>query len=57
MSRKLNPRSNVSKPYVCRKKGGRGLLSIESYIRAEENIFTWYVRHNTEDKLEMVELY
>ena len=57
MSRKLNPRSNVSKPYVCRKKSGRGLLSIESYIRAEENIFTWYVRHNTEDKLEMVKLY
>ena len=57
MSRELNPKSDVCRICVCKKDGGRGLVSIESCIRDEENNHTGYVRHNTEDRLEMVKLY
>lgn len=57
MNRELNPRSNVSRFCVCMKKGWRGIVRTENCIKAEENIPDWYIRHNSEDMLEMVELY
>ena len=46
MNKELQARSDVSRIYVPRKKGGRGLISGESCVRREENNLSWYVRNS-----------
>ena len=40
-----HPKSDVDKVYVARQKGGRGLISCEMCVEAEENNLAWYVRN------------
>ena len=46
----LHPKSDVDRLYVKRKKGGRGFISVERYIREDENSLRFYVA-NSEEKL------
>ena len=46
----LHPKSDVDILYVKRKKGGRGLISVERCIREEENSLGFYVA-NLEENL------
>ena len=57
INKEFNPNSDVYKVYVCRKDGGEVLVIIESCIKSEENNLAWYVRHSTEDLLDIVKLY
>ena len=54
MNKALNPKSDVSRLYVRRKEGGRGLIGIENCVKTEENSLAWYVKNSTEEMLEMV---
>ena len=47
----LHPKSDVDRIYVPRGKGGRGLISCEGCIRAEENSLGWYINHSPENSL------
>ena len=46
----LHPKSDVYRLYVKRKEGGRGLISVEQFIREEKNSLGFYVA-NSEEKL------
>ena len=46
----LHPKSDVERLYVKRKEGGKGLMSVESCVREEENSLGFYVA-NSEEKL------
>ena len=39
MNKELHARSDVSRIYLPREKGGRGLISCESCVRREDNNF------------------
>ena len=54
MNKELHARSDVSRIYVPRKKGGRGLISCESCVRGEENNLSWCVRNSEEALLRKV---
>ena len=54
MNIELNPRSDVARIYVPRKKGGRGLISCKSCVMREENNLSWYVRISEEVLLKKV---
>jgi hypothetical protein len=54
MYKGMNPNSDVDRLYTKRKDGGRGLIGIESTVRAEENSMAWYVRESDEVMLEAV---
>ena len=54
MNKELQPRSDVARIYVPRKKGGRGLISRESCVRRKENNSSWYVRNSEEVLLKKV---
>ena len=54
MNKELQARTDVSRIYVPRKKGGRGLISGESCVRREENNLSWYVRNSEEALLRKV---
>ena len=54
MNKELQARSDVSRIYVPRKKGGRGLISCESCVRREENNLSWCVRNSEEALLRKV---
>ena len=54
MNKELHARSDVSRIYVPRKKGGRGVISCESCVRREENNLSWYVRNSEEALLRKV---
>ena len=54
MNKELHARSDVSRIYVPRKKGGIGLISCESYVRREEDNLSWYVRNSEEALLRKV---
>ena len=41
----LRPKSDVDRVYVARQKGGRGLISCEMCVKAEDNNLAWYVRN------------
>ena len=43
MNRALHIRSNVDRLYIKRKEGGRGLMSVEECVRAEEAALEEYV--------------
>ena len=38
----LYPISDVDRPHPPRRKGGRGLISFEMCLNAEENNLAWY---------------
>ena len=44
----LHLKSDVDRLYVAWQKGGRGLISCEMYVKAEENNLAWYVRNSNE---------
>ena len=44
----LHPKSDVYRVYLARQKGGRGLISCEMCVKAEENNLAWYVRNSNE---------
>ena len=44
----LHPKSDVDRVYPARQKGGRGLISCEICVKAEENNLAWYVRNSNE---------
>ena len=44
----LHPKSDVDRLYVKRTEGGRGFISVERYIREEENSFVFYVANSEE---------
>ena len=50
----LHPKSNVARIYVPRRSGGRGLISCENCIRAEENSIGDYIRNSIEPFLKKV---
>ena len=39
----LNPKSDVDRLYIPRKKGGRGLAGCEKSVKAEVNSIGWYM--------------
>ena len=44
----LHPKSDIDRLYLKRKHGGRGLISIETCVRLEENNLGLYVRESNE---------
>ena len=44
----LHPKSDVDGVHLARQKGGRGLISIEMCVKAEENNLAWYVKNSNE---------
>ena len=54
MNKELHPRSDVTRIYVPREKGGRGLISCESYVGRAENNLSLYVRNSEEALLRKV---
>ena len=50
----LHPKSDIHRLYLQRDKGGRGLISSEGCISAEENSLGWYVKNSVEPLLQQV---
>ena len=50
----LHPKSDIHRLYLQRNKGGRGLISCEGCISAEENSLEWYVKNSVEPLLQQV---
>ena len=44
----LHPKSDVDRLYVKKKEGGRDLISVEQYVREEENRLGFYVANSEE---------
>ena len=44
----LHPKSDVDRLYLSRQKGGRGLISCEMCVKAEENNLAWYLKNSNE---------
>ena len=44
----FHPKSDIDRLYLKRKQGGRGLISIETCVRSEENNLGLYVRESNE---------
>ena len=44
----LHPKSDVDRVYLARQKGGRGLISCQMCVKAEDNNLAWYVRNSNE---------
>ena len=42
----LHPKSNVDRLYVKRKEGDRGPISVERYLKGEENSLCFYVANS-----------
>ena len=51
MTKELHPRRDVTRLYVSRKNGGKGLIGCENSVKSEENGIIWYVRNNIEPLL------
>ena len=47
----LHPKSDVDRLYLPRKVGGRGLISCENCVRAEQNNIGWYIKNTVEPLL------
>ena len=52
--RALHPKSDVDRLYIKRKEGGRGLMSVERYVREEENSLGLYVANSEENLIKEV---
>ena len=50
----FHPKSDIHRLYLQREKGGRGLISCEECISAEENSLGWYVKNSVEPLLQQV---
>ena len=50
----FNPKSDIHRLYLQREKFGRGLISCEGCISAEENSLGWYVKNSVEPLLQQV---
>ena len=50
----LHQKSDVGRLYIKRKKGGRGLMSVELCIREEENSLCFYVVNSEENLIKGV---
>ena len=50
----LHPKSDIHRLYLQRDKGGRGLISSEGCISAEENSLGWYIKNSVEPLLQQV---
>ena len=50
----LHPKSDVDRLYLPRQKGGRGLISCEMFVKAEENNLAWYIKNSNERLMEGV---
>ena len=50
----LHPKNDVDRLYLPRQKGGRGLISCEMCVKAEENNLAWYVNNSNERLMEGV---
>ena len=57
MHKGLNPNSDIDRLYVKRKHGGRGLIGVETSVRAEENNLAWYVKNNVEEMITAVRVH
>ena len=44
----LHPKKDVDRLYLLRQKGGRGSISCEMCVKAEENNLAWYIRNSNE---------
>ena len=51
----LHPRSDIDRLYVPRKKGGRGLQSLEDLVMIEETSLAEYVNNIQEPTLQKLE--
>ena len=45
---------DIDRLYIKQKRGGRGLISIKTYVRSEENNLGLYVRESNEILLEVL---
>ena len=54
MNGALHPKSDIDRLYLGRKNGGRGLISCEYCVRAEENNLRYYLGHTNEPLLNKV---
>ena len=52
----LHPKSDIDRLYLKRNHGGRGLISIETYVRLEENNLGLYVSEANEQLLKGVKM-
>ena len=50
----LHPKGDVDRLYLPRHKGGRGLISCQMCVKAEENNLAWYVKNSNERLMEGV---
>ena len=53
MNDALHPRANVSRVYLSRKEGGRGLVSVEDCVRLEELSLDRYLSQSEEKLLKL----
>ena len=51
MHRALHPRANVSRLYVPRKEGGKGMMSIEDCVNLESRALGQYLKNNEDEWL------
>ena len=51
----LHPKSDVDRIYIPRKEGGRGLLSVQDCVEAEEMSLSKYIEESSEEWLKLVE--
>ena len=47
----LHPRADIDRLYIPRKRGGRGLISVEEAVRKEENALGFYASNSSETLL------
>ena len=52
MHKGLHPKSDIDRLFVCRKEGGRGLVSCESTTGSEENNLGWNLKNWNENLLQ-----
>ena len=50
----LHPKSDVDRLYIKRKEGGRGLMSVELWVREEDNSLGFYVANSEENLIKGV---
>ena len=50
----LHPKRDVDRLYIKRKEGGGGLMSVECYVREEENSLGFYVANSEENLIKGV---
>ena len=54
INKEFHPKSDTARPYVSRKKGGRGLISCEQCVGTEVNSLRWYIENSNEEMLARV---